>query len=293
MIRKKKDRSAERRLRASYITSVISISLVLFVLGLLCLIILHTKKLSDYVKENIGFSIIIKENVREADIIQIQKTLDAACYVKSTEYITKEKAARELKEELGEDFISFIGYNPLLPSIDIQLKADYANTDSLMVIEKNILKNPNVKEVFYQKSLINLVNENVKKISLFLLFFSILLLLISIVLINNTIRLSVYSKRFLIKSMQLVGATQAFIRKPFIIKGVIQGIISSFIAIAMLIEVLYLVQREIPEFVNFQNIDIILIVFATVIVLGFIISWLSNYFAVRKFLRIKTDSLYY
>ncbi|MCK4637803.1 MAG: permease-like cell division protein FtsX, partial [Bacteroidales bacterium] len=228
---KAEDKYSKRRLKSSYVTTLVSITLVLFMLGMLGLIILHAKKLSDYVKENIGFSIIMKENVKEAGIIQLQKTLDASDYVKSTEYITKEKAAEELTKDLGEDFIDFLGYNPLLPSIDLRLKAEYANIDSLAIIEKDLLANKNVKEVFYQKSLVHLINKNLRRISIIILGFSILLLIIAIALINNTIRLSVYSKRFLIKSMQLVGATQAFIRRPFILKGILHGILGAFIAI--------------------------------------------------------------
>lgn len=290
---KAEDKYSKRRLKSSYITTVVSITLVLFMLGMLGLIILHAKKLSDYVKENIGFSIIMKENVKEAGIIQLQKTLDASNYVKSTEYITKEKAAEELTKDLGEDFIDFLGYNPLLPSIDLRLKAEYANIDSLDIIEKDLLANKNVKEVFYQKSLVHLINKNLKKISIIILGFSILLLIIAIALINNTIRLSVYSKRFLIKSMQLVGATQAFIRRPFILKGILHGIMGAFIAILLLVGILYFSQQEIPELVNLQDADLFISIFGFVILLGIIISWISTFFAVKKYLNLKADSLYY
>jgi cell division transport system permease protein len=290
---KAEDKYSKRRLKSSYITTVVSITLVLFMLGMLGLIILHAKKLSDYVKENIGFSIIMKENVKEAGIIQLQKTLDASDYVKSTEYITKEKAAEELTKDLGEDFIDFLGYNPLLPSIDLRLKAEYANIDSLAIIEKDLLANKNVKEVFYQKSLVHLINKNLRRISIIILGFSILLLIIAIALINNTIRLSVYSKRFLIKSMQLVGATQAFIRRPFILKGILHGILGAFIAILLLVGILYFSQQEIPELVNLQDADLFISIFGFVILLGIIISWISTFFAVKKYLNLKADSLYY
>ena len=287
------NRYAKRRLQSSYITSVVSITLVLFMLGLLGLIILHAQKLSDYVKENIGFSIIMNENVKEAGIIKLQKTLDATPYVKYTEYITKEQAAQEFSKELGEDFTGFLGYNPLLPSIEVRFKADYANNDSLAVIRENILANNDVKEIFYQESLVDLVNKNVKKIGIVILGFSLLLMVIAIALINNTIRLSVYSKRFIIRSMQLVGATHRFIRWPFILKGVVQGLAGSFIALILLSGIIYFSQRQLPELVNLQNIDLYLILFGIVILLGIIISWMSNYFAVRKYIRIKTDYLYY
>ncbi len=290
---KTEDKYAKRRLKTSYISTVVSIALVLFMIGLLGLVILHAKKLSDYVKENISLSVIMNDNVKEADIMQLEKTIDATDYVKSTNYITKEEAAEELKEDLGEDFISFLGYNPLLPSIDVRVNANYANNDSLVIIENSIIENTNVKEVFYQKSLVQMINENLKKISFIILGFSLLLLIIAFALINNTIRLSVYSKRFLIRSMQLVGATQRFIRKPFIITGIVQGIIGAFVAIGLLIGVLYFSRQELPELIDLQEIDLFLSLFAFVMIMGLVISWISTFFAVRKYLKIKTDYLYY
>lgn len=290
---RKEEKYNRKRLHSSYITTIVSITLVLFMLGLLGLMVLHAKKLSDYVKENIGFSIIMKENVKEAGIIKLQKILDATEYVKSTEYITKEEAAKEFEEELGEEFTSFLGYNPLLPTIEVRFKAEYANNDSLTIIKEKILENSNVKEVFYQESLVDVVNKNVRKIGVIILGFSTLLLIIAIALINNTIRLSVYSKRFLIRSMQLVGATHNFISKPFIWKGILHGIIGAFIAIMLLAGIIYFSQRELPELINLQDIDLFLSLFGIVIILGIIISWLSNLLAVRKYIRLKSDSLYY
>lgn len=290
---KHEEKYYRKRLQSSYITTVVSVSLVLFMLGLLGLIILHAKKLSDYVKENIGFSIIMKDNVKEAGIIKLQKILDATEYVKSTKYITKEEAAKEFAAELGEDFTSFLGYNPLLPTIEVRFKAEYANNDSLAIIKKDILGDSNVKEVFYQESLVDVVNKNVKKISFILFGFSLLLLVIAIALINNTIRLSVYSKRFIIRSMQLVGATRRFISRPFIMIGILQGVIGAIVAILLLIGIIYIAQRELPELVSLQDIDMFLSLFGMVILAGILISWLSNYFAVRKYIRLKTDSLYY
>lgn len=286
------DKISKRRLQTSTATTIISISLVLFMLGLLGLIVLHAQKLSDYVKENIGFSVIIKEEVKEPGIIEFQKKLDIEPFVKSTEYITRERAAKELTEELGEDFVGFLGYNPLLASIDIRLKADYANNDSLAMLEKKLLAKPVVKEVFYHKSLVELVNQNIRRISLVILAFTAVLLLISIALINNTIRLSVYSKRFIIRSMQLVGATQAFIRKPFLLKSLLHGLISAVIAILLLGVVLYFSRQALPELVDLQDIDMILSLFGIVTALGLIITGLSTLFAVRKFLRISQDRLY-
>ncbi len=289
----KEEKSTRRRLTSSFITSIMSMSLVLFMAGLLGLIVLHSRRLSDYVKENIGFSVVINENVKEAEMIQLKKLIDAAPYVKSTEYITKEKAAQDFSKELGEDFIKFIGYNPLLPSIDVRLKAEYANNASMEGIEKDLLRNKIIKEVNYQKSLVDLVNQNVNKISLFILAFSLLLLVIAMALINNTIRLAVFSKRFLIRSMQLVGATQYFIRKPFLLRGISNGLISALIALALLGGLVYFAKQQIPELIGLLDIDMYLILTGFVLVMGFLLSFLSTYFAVRKYLRIKTDYLYH
>jgi cell division transport system permease protein len=282
-----------RRYRSSYVTTVVSITLVLLMLGLLALVVLHARKLSDYVKENIGFRIYLKENSKEADIYRFQKFLDASGYVKSTEYITPDEAAAELKEDLGEDFISFLGYNPLPPSIDLRIKAQYANIDSLEKIEQQILSDPTVKEVFYQRSLVELINRNIQRISMVLLAFSLLLLVIAVALINNTIRLSVYSKRFIIRTMKLVGATQGFIGRPFIWKGIIQGFYSALTAIILLGLILYFSQKEIPEMVNLYDIRMYLILFGFVLLVGIFFSSLSTYFAVRKYIRMGEDQLYY
>jgi len=290
---KKEPAVTKRRLRSSYFTSIISITLVLFMLGVLGLLILNAQRLSEYVKENIGFSIILKENVKEVDVILLQKTLDAAEYVKSTKYITKEQAAKELEEELGENFIEFLGYNPLLASIEVHLYADYANPDSIKVIEQDFQQYEQIKEVFYQKSLVSLVNENIRKISLIILIFSGLLFLIAIALINNTIRLSVYSKRFIINTMQLVGATRGFIRRPFLYRSVWQGIVAALLAIGLLNGVLYLAQKEFKEVINFQDIEIIGVLFLGVLFIGIIINWISTFFAVSKYLRMNVDKLYY
>lgn len=285
------DKYAKRRNRTAAITTVISISLVLFMLGLISLMVLNANKMSNYVKENIGFSIYLKDKIKEVDIIQLQKSLDAEAFVKSTRYIDKEEAKKIFQEVYKEDFTDFIEYNPLLASIDIRLNADYANQDSIMGIEHRLKQNPLIKEVDYQKDLIVIVNENVKKISLFILAFAGLLLLISIALINNTIRLSIFSKRFLIKTMQLVGATSGFIRRPFVLQGIVQGLISSLIAIGLLIGVISFAKKEAPEIIETQ-IDLLVILFLLVSLIGVFISWTSTSLAVRKYLRLKTDDLY-
>lgn len=263
-------------------------------LGLVGLLLLSANKISVHVKENISFQLIIDDNAKDADITRLRKTLDASEYVRTTEFVSKEEAARLLKEDLGEDFISFLGYNPLLASINVYLKADYANPDSIAWIEKDLMAHKQIKEVIYQKSMVDMVNENANKITLFILVFSALLMIIALGLINNTIRLSIYSKRFIIRTMQLVGATQGFIRRPFIWKGIRHGIFAAFIAIAMLIGILYLIQRfMLPELVQLLDELLLLTLFGLVVLLGIIISWISTFFAVRKYLRLKTDELYY
>ena len=286
------DKFTKKRLRSSYFTVTISISLVLFMLGLLGIGILQAKKLSTYVKENIGFSVILKNDVKDVDVIKFQKSLDAARYVKSTEFIDKDRAAKELTEDLGEDFVDFLGYNPLLSSIEVRLNADYANPDSLNWIETEITKNPRVKEVFYQRDLVVLVNENIRRISIVILIFSILLLIIATALINNSIRLSLYSKRFVIKTMQLVGATPGFIRKPFILRGIANGMYGALIAIALLMGVLYYARQKMPELFEFQDVQMMATLFGMVLLLAIIITWISTSLAVRRFLRMKTDKLY-
>ena len=287
------DKYSKRRLTGSSITTVVSLSLVLFMLGLLGIIILNAQQLSDHVKENIGFQIILNENAKEADIAKLQKTLDVSNYVKSTEFVTKEEAAKRLQEDLGEDFINFLGFNPLLASINVHLKAEYANADSVNWIEKEIIATHLAKEVIYQKSLINNINESVQKISVVILFFCSLLMVVALALINNTIRLSIYSKRFIIKTMQLVGATQGFIRRPFVITGIKHGLYGAIIAIILLVGLLNFAQKQLPELQELQDARMLLYLFGLVIVMGIIISWISTSLAVRKYLRLKSDDLYY
>lgn len=289
----REDKTAKRKVLSSNLIAVISISLVLFMLGFLGLIVLSAQALSTYVKQNIGFSVIMKEDVKEVDIVKLQKYLDAADFTRSTEYINRDEAAKILKEDLGEDFVEFLGYNPLLNSIDVHLKAQYAETDSLKKIEEELLANSLVKEVFYQRSLVDVINSNIRKMSFVILVFCILLAIVAIALINNTIRLSVYSKRFLIRSMQLVGATQAFIRKPFVINGIYRGIVGAIVANAMLVGVLLFIRNQIPEMIGIEQIEIVAILFIIVILLGIVISWISTSMAVRRYLRLNMEELYY
>jgi cell division transport system permease protein len=280
------------RLRASYITTIISITLVLFMLGLLGMIILHGKKLSDYVRENISISVMLNEDAPDDQVISYMKRLQKTSYVKKAEFVSREEAAKELSNELGEDFVQFLGYNPLPASIDLQLKANYANSDSISRIEKQLLTSNLVKEVVYQKSLIDQVNANISKISLVILSFSLILLVISVILINNTIKLSIYAKRFLIRSMQLVGATETFIRLPFIKKSIVHGAIAAVIAILLLIGTLAIARQRIPEIVALQDMNQFAVFFVGVLVIGVALSAFSTWISVNKFLRMKVDSLY-
>lgn len=283
---------AKRRLRTSTLSSIVSISLVLFMMGLLGLVILDARKISDYVKENFQVTVFLKENTRDADAMAFQKSLDALPYFKSTQFVTKDEAAKRL-HELGEDFVTLIGYNPLLLSIDIHPNAAYANDDSLNVIKTALYKNKIVQEVYYVPILINQINKNIRTISLVILVFCGLLFVIALALINNTIRLSMYSKRFLIRSMQLVGATRGFIRKPFILEGLLNGFVGSIIAIAMLMGITYLAQRQYPDLFVLNDLKLFGILFGFVIAVGVIISWISTHLAVRKYLKLKLDDLYF
>jgi cell division transport system permease protein len=286
------EKYTRRRYQSSKVTTIVSITLVLIMLGLLALTIVHARKLSDYVKENIGFRVYIKEDAPVEDIILLQQRLNGSTFVKSSEYISPEQAARELTAELGEDFIEFLGYNPLPPSIDLRVKAGYANVDSLQVIENILMQEIIVKEVFYQKSLVHLINKNIRRISIVLLSFSALLLLIAMALINNTIRLSVYSRRFIIRTMQLVGATRGFISKPFIISGILQGFYSALFAIIILCTAMYFLLQQVPELKSLFDLYLYLAVFGLVILTGILLAWVSTYFAVRKYLRMNEDQLY-
>jgi cell division transport system permease protein len=280
------------RLRGSYITLVISISLVLFLLGVLGIVLINARGLSDYFRESLSFSVMLDEEAKEADIRMLQKDLDAKPFVKSTEYISKDAAAAKLKQDLGEDFVNFLGYNPLSPSIDVYLYAGYTGPDSVSKIEKYIHEYPFVKDVYYQESLLYLINENVRKISVFLLVISIFLFLIALTIINNTIRISVYSKRFLIRTMQLVGATRAFIRKPFLARSAVHGLIAGLIAIILLLGLIYLVEREFFMLLTFQSTYMLLILAGAIISLGIIISVISTFFSVNRYLSISEDKLY-
>ena len=288
----RKNKSLNRKIVSSSVSVIISLSLVLFVLGLLSLFLINAQRLTNYVKENIGFSIMIKENIKEIELIEFNKILDGESFTKSTEFVSKEEATKDLENELGEDFVSFLGFNPIMASIDVKLNSNYANNDSLNNISRELQKSKIVHEVYYQKNLIERLNNNIRKISFFLLIFSLILFFISFALINNTIRLSVYSKRFIIRTMSLVGAESQFIQKPFLINGVYQGLYSAIFAVFLLIGSIQLIQKETANILNINDLQIIGIVFIVLFCSGVIISVASTFFAVRRFIYSNEGELY-
>lgn len=292
-IKETKPKRLKKRVFNSWITSLISISLVLTMLGLLGLILVNGRQLSDYVREKIGFTLVLHDNIKPDAIKKLQENLNKSNYVKSTRYIDKETAGKELTEQLGEDFTGFLGFNPLFESIEVKLFANYTDTDSLLFLEKKFLSYPQVKEVYYQKDLVQIINENIKKITFFVLIISALLTVIFVALINNTIRISVYSQRFTINTMQMVGASNSFIRKPFLKQSLMMGFYGSVIASAIILTGIYLYRNELRGLLSSEIIYPTGIVFATVFILGVIFSYLSTYFAVNKFLGMKFDEMFY
>jgi len=287
------NRTATQKLKTSSVTVVISLALVLFMLGLLGLVVINAKKLSNHIKENVGFQVVLKDTTTQAELDILKQEISSSAFTKQVDYISKDEAAKKLQKDLGEDFISFLGYNPLLSSLDVKLNSDYANIDSLSGFEKQIMQKHFVKEVIYHKDMIKQVNENAKLISVYILIFSGLLLIVAIALINNTIRLSIYAKRFLIRTMYLVGATQGFIRMPFILKGVRQGIIAGVLAGFLLAGFLVLSTNYIPDLMQLQDPNLLAALFAGIVALGVLISGLSAALSVSRYLRLKTDDLYF
>lgn len=279
--------------RSSYFSVIISIALVIYTLGIIGFLLINAKYLSDYFKENIAITLVLNENIKEPEIIHLTKTLQSEKFIKKIRYIHPDSAAARLSKDLGEDFISFLGYNPLMPVLELKLIAGYAHPDSLTFIEKKLSEYPKVKEVYYEKNLLITVHENIKKIGTFLLAFSIIMFIIAFALIDSSIRLSIYSKRFIIRTMQLVGATPAFIRRPFILRGIINGLAGALISIGLFSLTLYYLNQYFPEMLQNLPKEYILLLFAAKILLGIFISWISTIFAVSKYLRLKTSDLYF
>ncbi|MDT3403321.1 cell division protein FtsX [Mucilaginibacter terrae] len=284
--------TAAKKTKTIYISTVFGIAMVLLMVGMLGLILVHANNLSRYIKENMVVNVFVDEGARETDVLQFKRQLDGNRYVKRTQYVSKELAARNLQKDLGEDFVKFLGVNPLSQSIDVYMKADFANNADLTRFANELRKNPLVKEVKYQQSLVEQMNKNLTNISLVILAFTGIFVLLSVALINNTIRLAIYSQRFLIKSMQLVGATKAFIRKPFLLYGIWHGLLGALIAAIILVGTLYLAYRQIPDLVVLQNYYEFGVIFAGMALLGIFISGFSTFLAVNRFLRLKIYQLY-
>ena len=276
-----------------FITSSISTTLVLLLLGLVVFFVLGAHNLSVYVKENISFSVLISDDMKESDILKLQKKLNKEAFVKETEYISKKQALREQTEAMGTDPQEFLGYNPFTASIEIKLHSDYANSDSIAKIEKLIKRNTNIQEILYQKDLIDAVNDNIRNISLMLLGLAVILTLISFALINNTIRLTIYSKRFLIHTMKLVGASWSFICRPFLRRNFWIGVLAAVIADAILWGTAYWLVSYEPELIRVITPDVMVMVSVSVLVFGVIITWLCALLSINKYLKMKASSLYY
>ncbi len=276
-----------------FVTSSISTMLVLLLLGMVVFFVLSANNLSDYVRENIGFTVLMSDDMKEAEALKFQKELNGKAYVKESQYISKEQALKEQTEAMGTDPAEFLGYNPFTASIEIKLNAEYANTDSVAWIEKQILRNKKVMEVNYPQDLLDTVNRNIQRISILLLGLAALLTLISFALINNTIRLAIYSKRFLIHTMKLVGASWGFIRKPFLVRNLWIGILASVMADAVLLGMAYLLVKYEPELIDIITPATLLWVMLSVLLFGIFITWMCAYISINKYLRMKASTLYY
>ena len=276
-----------------FITSSISTTLVLLLLGLVVFFVLTAHNMSVYVRENISFSVLISDDMKEADILKLQKKLNQEPFVKQSEYISKKQALKEQTEAMGTDPEEFLGYNPFTASLEIKLHSDYANSDSIAKIEKMIKKNSNIQDVLYRKELIDAVNENIRNISLVLLALAVVLTFISFALINNTIRLAIYSKRFLIHTMKLVGASWSFIRGPFLRKNVWSGVLAGMLADAILMGTAYWAVTYEQELIQVITPEVMLIVCCFFLLFGIVITWLCAYISMNKYLRMKANTLYY
>lgn len=281
-----------RKGKSAYFVPTISISLVLIVVGMLVFILLNARAISDHVKRNIGFAVIVKDNTNEVEIKRVQKILDTQPYVYTSKYVTKEQAAKSFKKEMGEDFERILGANPLLPSIEIKLNPAYANNDSLAMIEKGLARFDIIHEVYYQKSMIESINENIRRITILFLIVGAVLVLISFTLIRNMIHLAVYSQRLLIKTMQLVGATPFFICKPFVYGSMWRGFFGALIANLVLLAAIFFVQDNVGNVINIMRRDVIVLMVAFVMLSGVLLSFFSAWFSVRRYLRRDLNDLY-
>ncbi len=287
------NRIMRRRLMNAYLSSVISISLVLLLVGVASMLLVNAKAVSDYFKENMQVSVLMKQTVSDEAALEFRESLEKERYIKNTVFISKEQGQRELAAQLGDDFLDVFETSPIPVSIDITLDADYVSSDSLEVVKNDVMKSPLVDEVVYQRSLVDALNANLSKISLVLGIFIALLLFISFVLINNTVRLSVFARRFTIHTMKLVGATRSFIRSPFLVQSAFQGIFAAFIAIIVLVSLMFLMRREFAQLFEIFRMDMLLIVMGIIIFAGLAICLISTYFVVNKLISLRKDELYY
>ena len=287
------DNYQKRKLISSYISVVISIALVLFLLGCLGLLVINAKKVADHFKEQVVLTIYINDTAKDVEVTQLKKGLAMANYSKEVLYVSKEEAAELMKAETGEDFMDFVGYNPLKNSIDVYLKADYVTTEKLSEITDSLANKSYIEDIRYDNDLVELMNDNVKKITFWVLIISGIFTLIAVLLINSSIRLAVYSKRFIIKTMQMVGATKRFIRRPFIWKSVQLGVIGAILALLGMAIVLYYLDLTFPELELLRNTVLVTALFVGIFLLGILITWGSTFIATQRFLNLKTDQLYY
>lgn len=286
------DKFQKRRVITSYVSVVLSVFLVLFLLGMLGLFIINSKRLSDNFKEDIVMTVFFKNEAVDSTFTAFNAEMKAAKFAKDFKFVSKDEAAKQHKEVIGEDFMEFLGTNPLYNSYDIHLKADYVTNPGFSKVESQIRANPMVSDVVYDKQLITLVNDNIKKVTFWVLIVSGIFAVISFLLINSSLRLSIYANRFIIKTMQMVGATKAFIRKPFITRSIILGIIGSVLAVLVLIGVLFYINTNFPALEIFKDIELTIGVLLSVLALGILITWISTYFATQRFLNLRTDDLY-
>ena len=282
-----------RRLRNAYLSSIISISLVLLLVGIASLLLVNARAISDYFKENMQVSVMMKQSVTESDALRYKDELDKADFIRSSVFVSREQGRREMEEMLGEDFLSVFETAPIPVSIDITLNAEYVSADSIEVVKTRIMESPKVEEVVYQRSLIDTLNANLSKISVVLSIFIALLLFISFVLINNTVRLNVFARRFTIHTMKLVGATKSFIRAPFMVQSLFQGVFAAFVAIMAIVVMLYFIRSEFQQLFEVFRLELLLVVMGIVVGSGIIICSLSTWLVVNKLVSLKKDELYY
>jgi cell division transport system permease protein len=287
------NRIMRRRLRNAYLSSVISISLVLLLVGVASMLLVNAKSVSDYFKENMQISVLMKQNVSDEDALEYRELLDGERYIKSTTFVSKEQGRKELAEQLGEDFLDVFETSPIPVSIDVTLEAAYVSSDSLEVVRAEIAESELVEEVVYQRSLVDALNANLSRISMVLGVFIALLLFISFVLINNTVRLSVFARRFTIHTMKLVGATRSFIRAPFLLQSAFQGVFAAFLAIIVLLGLMFLMRSSFAQLFEIFRMELLLLVMGIVLVSGLAICLISTYFVVNKLISLHKDELYY